>query len=84
MYRKAEEPGAHGHGREFLMNLRFVEAFYWDGEYLKELAAKGMKIVAASEGLKKGLSVISERMTADGVKLARDDGKIVIDTFNKK
>ena len=55
-----------------------------DGEYLKELAAKGMKIDTTSEGLKKELSVIGERMTADWVKLAGDEGKVVIDTFSKK
>jgi len=55
-----------------------------DGEYMKELAAKGMKIDASAEGLKKELSVIGERMTADWVKLAGDDGKTVIDAFNKK
>jgi TRAP-type C4-dicarboxylate transport system substrate-binding protein len=55
-----------------------------DGEYMKELAAKGMKIDASAAGLKKELSVIGERMTADWVKLAGNDGKAVIDAFNKK
>lgn len=55
-----------------------------DGEYMKELAAKGMKIDPSAEGLKKELSAIGERMTADWVKLAGDDGKAVIDAFNKK
>ena len=55
-----------------------------DGEYMKELAAKGMKIDATADGLKKELSAIGERMTADWVKIAGDDGKAVIDAFNKK
>jgi TRAP-type C4-dicarboxylate transport system substrate-binding protein len=55
-----------------------------DGEYLKELAAKGMKVDVAAEGLKKELKVIGERMTADWIKLAGDDGKVVIDAYHQK
>lgn len=55
-----------------------------DGDYLKELAAKGMKIDPAAEGLKKELKSIGEQMTADWVKLAGADGKAVIDAFHRK
>ncbi len=55
-----------------------------DEEYLRELAAKGMKIDTASAGLKKELKIIGDQMTADWLKLAGDDGKAVIDMFNKK
>ncbi len=55
-----------------------------DGEYLKELAAKGMKVDVAAEGLKKELKAIGERMTADWIKLAGDDGKAVIDAYLQK
>ncbi|HSV52732.1 MAG TPA: TRAP transporter substrate-binding protein [Burkholderiaceae bacterium] len=55
-----------------------------DGEYMKELAAKGMKIDTTSDGLKKELKVIGERMTGDWVKLAGDDGRAVIDAYSKK
>jgi TRAP-type transport system periplasmic protein len=55
-----------------------------DDEYLKELAAKGMKIDTTSAGLKKELKVIGDQMTADWLKLAGDDGKAIIEAFNKK
>jgi TRAP-type C4-dicarboxylate transport system substrate-binding protein len=55
-----------------------------DAEYLKELAAKGMKIDPTSEGLKKELKSIGDQMTADWVKLAGGEGKAVIDAFQKK
>jgi TRAP-type transport system periplasmic protein len=55
-----------------------------DDEYLKELAAKGMKIDTSSTGLKKELKVIGDQMTADWVKLAGDEGKAIIEAFNKK
>lgn len=55
-----------------------------DGEYLKELAARGMTVDVAAEGLKKELKAIGERMTADWTKLAGDDGKAVIDAYHQK
>lgn len=55
-----------------------------DGEYLKELASKGMKIDPTSETLKKELKVIGEQMTNEWLKTAGADGKAVIDAFNKK
>ena len=54
-----------------------------DAEYLKELAAKGMKIDASAEGLKRELKTIGERMTADWLATAGAEGKAVIDAFRK-
>ena len=55
-----------------------------DGEYIKELAAKGVKVDVEAESLKKELKAIGERMTADWIKLAGDEGKAVIDTYLQK
>ena len=55
-----------------------------DGEYIKELAAKGMKISAPSDSLKKELLVIGETMTADWVKAAGADGQAIIGAYRKK
>jgi TRAP-type transport system periplasmic protein len=55
-----------------------------DNEYMKELAAKGMKVDLTSTGLKKELKTIGEKMTADWLKTAGDEGKAVIDAFYKK
>ena len=55
-----------------------------DGEYIKELAAKGMKISAPSDSLKKELLVIGETMTADWVKAAGADGQAIIGAYWKK
>lgn len=55
-----------------------------DGEYLKELAAKGMTVDVAADSLKRELRALGERMTADWVKLAGDDGKAVIDGYLQK
>jgi TRAP-type transport system periplasmic protein len=55
-----------------------------DGEYMRELAVKGMKIDTSSDGLKNELKLIGERMTSDWLKLAGDEGKAIIDAFNKK
>lgn len=55
-----------------------------DAEYMRELAIKGMKIDTTSEGLKKELKVLGDRMTADWLKLAGDEGKAIIDAFNSK
>ena len=54
-----------------------------DGEYMKELAAKGMTVDTSSEGLKKELKVIGGRMTVEWMKNAGDDGKAVIEAFRK-
>lgn len=55
-----------------------------DAEYLKELAAKGMKVDTAAEGLKRELKPLGEQMTADWVKQAGPEGKAVIDAYLKK
>jgi TRAP-type transport system periplasmic protein len=55
-----------------------------DGEYIKELAAKGMKISAPSDSLKKELLVIGDTMTADWVKAAGADGQSIIGVYRKK
>lgn len=55
-----------------------------DGEYLRELTAKGMKVDPSAENLKKELKAIGTQMTADWIKLAGDDGKAVIDAYSKK
>ncbi len=55
-----------------------------DQEYLKELAAKGMHVDVAAENLKKELKVVGDRMTADWVKTAGDEGKAVIDAYLAK
>ena len=55
-----------------------------DSEFVKELAAKGMKVAAPSDALRKELMAIGESMTADWLKTAGADGKAVVDAFNKK
>ena len=50
----------------------------------KELAAKGMQVDVSAENLKKELKTVGERMTADWIKTAGDDGKAVIDAYNGK
>jgi TRAP-type transport system periplasmic protein len=55
-----------------------------DGEYLKELAAKGMKIDASPTALKAELRALGEKMTADWVAAAGADGKSVIDGYRKQ
>jgi len=54
-----------------------------DGEYMKELAAKGMTVDTTSDGLKRELKVIGGRMTIEWLKTAGDEGKAVIDNFRK-
>lgn len=55
-----------------------------DGEYLRELTARGMKVDPSAENLKKELKAIGTQMTADWIKLAGEDGKAVIDAYSKK
>lgn len=52
-----------------------------DGEYIKELGAKGMTIAQPSEAVKKALSDIGETMTAEWLKTAGPDGQAVIDAY---
>jgi len=55
-----------------------------DGEFIKELVAKGMKVAAPSAALKKELVTIGETMTADWIKAAGADGQAIVDTYRKK
>jgi TRAP-type transport system periplasmic protein len=54
-----------------------------DGEYLKELAAKGMTVDRSNTRLKTELKAIGDRMTAEWLKQAGADGQAVIDAYNK-
>lgn len=54
-----------------------------DGEYLKELAAKGMTVDRSSVKLKTELKTIGERMTTEWLKQAGTDGQAIIDAYNK-
>ncbi|CAN1560835.1 DctP TRAP-type C4-dicarboxylate transport system, periplasmic component [Rhabdaerophilaceae bacterium] len=51
--------------------------------YLKELAAKGMKVLPPSPALKDGLAKIGEQLTADWLKRAGAEGQAVVDAFKK-
>lgn len=55
-----------------------------DGEYVRELAAKGMTVAAPSEGVRKELLRIGDVMTAEWIAIAGPEGKAVIDAYRKK
>jgi TRAP-type transport system periplasmic protein len=55
-----------------------------DGEYMKELAAKGMTISPPSDSVKKELAAIGDTMTAEWLKTAGPEGQAVIDAYRKK
>ncbi|OGB16235.1 MAG: C4-dicarboxylate ABC transporter substrate-binding protein [Burkholderiales bacterium RIFCSPLOWO2_12_67_14] len=52
-----------------------------DGEFIKELGAKGMTIAAPSESVKKELAAIGETMTAEWLKTAGVEGQSVIQAY---
>ncbi|MFY9509364.1 MAG: hypothetical protein WAQ05_00135, partial [Rubrivivax sp.] len=54
-----------------------------DGEHLQELAAKGMRIDARADGLKRELQRVGGRMTADWLQSAGAEGRAVIDACRK-
>jgi TRAP-type C4-dicarboxylate transport system substrate-binding protein len=54
-----------------------------DGEYIKTLASKGMKIDPTSNALKSELKAIGDRMTAEWVQTAGNDGNAIIEAFRK-
>jgi TRAP-type C4-dicarboxylate transport system substrate-binding protein len=54
-----------------------------DGEYIKQLGAKGMKIDPTSETLKQELKAIGARMTADWLRTAGGEGAAIIEAFRK-
>ena len=55
-----------------------------DGEFIRELGAKGMTIAAPSDSVKKELAVIGEAMTADWLKTAGPEGQAVIDAYRSR
>jgi TRAP-type transport system periplasmic protein len=54
-----------------------------DGEFLKELVAKGVKVSPPSEALKRELLAVGTRMTTDWLKQAGADGQAIVDAFRK-
>jgi TRAP-type C4-dicarboxylate transport system substrate-binding protein len=54
-----------------------------DAEYLKELAAKGMKVSAPSEALRRELRAIGAQMTLEWQRSAGPDGHAIIDAYRK-
>lgn len=54
-----------------------------NSEYLKELAAKGMKIASPSEPLQRALADIGTRMTAEWVASAGADGSAIIEAYRR-
>lgn len=54
-----------------------------NAEYLKELAAKGMKVAAPSEALTHELRKIGATMTGEWLKQAGADGQAIIDAYSK-
>jgi TRAP-type C4-dicarboxylate transport system substrate-binding protein len=55
-----------------------------DGEYIKELAAKGMTIAEPSDSVKKELAVIGEAMTTDWIKAAGPEGQALVDAYRSR
>lgn len=54
-----------------------------DGEYIKELGAKGMTIAPPSDSVRKALAAIGETMTAEWLKTAGAEGQAIIDAYRK-
>lgn len=54
-----------------------------DAEYLKELAAKGMKVSAPSEALRRELKAIGGQMTLEWLRSAGPEGHAIIDAYRK-
>ncbi|MES2841727.1 MAG: TRAP transporter substrate-binding protein [Pseudomonadota bacterium] len=55
-----------------------------NGEFIKELGAKGMTIAEPSDSLKKELAAIGEAMTSDWLKTAGPEGQAVIDAYRSR
>jgi TRAP-type transport system periplasmic protein len=55
-----------------------------DGDFVKELGVKGMKISPPSDALRKELIVIGDTMTSDWLKTAGIDGQAIVDSYKKK
>ncbi len=54
-----------------------------DAEFVKELAAKGMKIAPPSDALRKELLAIGDSMTTDWLKTTGAEGQAIVDAFRK-
>ena len=54
-----------------------------DGEYVKELGAKGMTIAPPSDAVRKSLAQIGETMTAEWLKTAGPEGHAIVDAYRK-
>lgn len=54
-----------------------------DNEYLKELAAKGMTVDRSNAKLKAELKALGDRMTAEWLAKAGDEGKAIVDAYRK-
>lgn len=54
-----------------------------DAEYLKELAAKGMKVSAPSPALAAELKKVGQTMTAEWLKQAGPEGQAIVDAYAK-
>jgi TRAP-type transport system periplasmic protein len=54
-----------------------------DGEYLKELGARGMVVDRSSAKLKAELKAIGERMTGEWLKQAGAEGQAIVDAYRK-
>jgi len=55
-----------------------------DGEFIKELGAKGMTVAAPSDSIRKELAAIGEVMTADWIKAAGPEGQTIINAFRSR
>jgi TRAP-type C4-dicarboxylate transport system substrate-binding protein len=54
-----------------------------DQEYVRELAAKGMKVSSTNDLLKRELKVIGGRMTTEWLKSAGEEGQAIIDAYRR-
>lgn len=55
-----------------------------DGEYIRELASKGMTIAPPGEALNKELAGIGDTMTAEWLKSAGPDGQAIVDAYRRQ
>lgn len=55
-----------------------------DGEYIRELASKGMTIAPPGEALNKELAGIGDTMTAEWLKSAGPDGQSIVDAYRRQ
>ena len=55
-----------------------------DREYIQELGARGMKVAAPSESVRKELLAIGESMTADWLRTAGSEGQHIIEAYRRR